>query len=194
MLLCLSETELDAAVAIRDGGEIVVGRDAVVRLVAKALGTDAVPRVAVTKADYAETADGSPLPETRSAAGIWWVPDEEDDAEVGVWSLDGLAFSVTQEGLTDAPISEDQSCIDRACRAVASGYPDGEVTELGLVRGTVDGNAKSVRVFAVRDARITRVEDLLSPDELGRFRAGALGVALVLDIGGGKALLRKHDC
>lgn len=194
MLLSLSQVELDASVAIRDGGDIEVDRDSIAGLVGRALGTDAIPRIALTKADYAETADGAPVPETRSAAGIWWVPDEEDDAEVGTWSLDGLAFSVTQVGLQDAPVSEDQSLVDRACRAVASGYPDGEVAELGLVRGAVDGNAKDIRVFAVRDPRVNRVEDLLSPDELARYRAGTLGVAVVLDIGGGKALVRKHDC
>lgn len=194
MLLKLDKHELDRAVRIASDGAVRIDTSFVATLVARCLDTDATPHIAVSVVDYAETPSGEPVPETRVAAGIYWIPDEEDAAEVGRWSLDGSAFSTQAEGLKDSPVSEDASLINRATRAIASSYENARVVEPSTVLTAVDDGELRVRVFAIRDARVSRPEDLLAADESAEHHAGRLGVATVLLIGGGKALVRKYGC
>lgn len=194
MLLTLNDDEAEDAIRIESDGTPVADGSVVASLVARALGLDAAPRIAVTMVDYAQSASGEPVPSTRTATGIYWIPDGHDHAMMGTWTLDGSAFTVVEQGLVEPPVAQDPALIARATSAVASGYADGRVVEAGLASATVRGSVRCIRVFVLRDARVTRPEDLLSTEEMSRLRDGSLGFATVLDIGGGKAIVRKHEC
>ncbi|MDO8964374.1 MAG: hypothetical protein Q7W30_07795 [Coriobacteriia bacterium] len=176
-MVTLTQEQLDALLTVTPDGDLRVDRRTLVALVSSTLGGDVTPSVSVSRADYAVDDDGSPVLETRSATGLWWVPDEHDEAVVGVWLVDGRAFTVTEEGITLSPVALDESIVARATAAAGAVPCD-----------------KPIRTFVVRDARVTRPQDLLEDGDMPAFDAGELGVVLVIPIGAEKALMRRFNC
>lgn len=190
-LVRLEQDELDSAIAIRDDGSIDVDTDVLARLISRAVGLLGI-RVGVAGVDYLQHDDGVPEPSTRSASGIWWQSHGDDTATIGGFVIDGLAMTVTTEGEGESPVAESDEVIDRATRAIASQHEGAEVVGSGLIEVPGPAEAKRARVVVTRDYRVRRPSDVLRSEELQKFRSGALAVAIMHIIGGGKAIVTKE--
>lgn len=104
----LEQHELDRVIPIADDGGIDVDTDVFARLTSRALGLLGV-RVGVADVDYLQHEEGVPEPSTRSASGVWWHSDGDDNATVGGFVIDGLAMTVTTEGEGESPVAEDEA-------------------------------------------------------------------------------------
>jgi len=196
MLICLTQSQLDAIAPITDDGTLTVNTGVLSHLLGEQLGVES-PSIAITKVDYDQHDNGTPEPSTRSVRGIAWAPTEQENRS-RIWSFisDGLALTTSDEGINLSPVSEDPDLIARAIIAVSDGYPGSTVSEdTGRIEATpAGGKTKKIRVVVVHDARITRPEDVLSDIELIALRAGTLGLALLEPVEGGQALVVKHGC
>ena len=188
MLLALTQDELDGSLVLGASRTLVVLREALGSLVERAVGDGPVV-VAVSVADYSQTAAGEAVLDTRSAKGLWWVPRGHDTALVGTWVIDGRAMTVETEAERLAPIAEDVELLERATRRVAEDLVGADFVRPGVL--FTDGGQRTVRVVVTRDARVSRPEDLLTPEELESHRAGVLGLASVFVGSRGLALVRK---
>lgn len=192
MLINLSDAQVAAMFRVLPDGGLDVDMSEVCERIAEVQDIPCQPRCALISADYLQDANGVPTEGTFTASGLWWVPDEHDEAIVGTWNVERLMLSITEEGLVDAPVSEDQSLLSRASRAVAETV-NGTVDSNGFVEYVGDdASARRVAVAVVRDARVARPQDYLSSELAREFGRGRLEAASVLLVGDGKALVRHH--
>lgn len=191
MLVKLSDAQVAAIFRVLPDGALDVDMSEVSAHIADADDVPSEPRCALMSADYLRDAEGVRVEGTFKASGLWWVSDEHDEAIVGTWMVDGRAMTVLEEGLRDAPVSDDQSLLSRATRVIAAEYPAAEAVSESLIR--LPGSTPSqIRVTVARDPRIVRPQDLLDAVELSAYEDGRLGVAVVQLTGDGTALTRKY--
>lgn len=191
-LVHLGTRELDEIISISEDGLVITDTQALARTIARPLGIVGV-RVAISGADYLQQDDATPLPETRTVSGIWWHSHGDDTATVGGFTIEGFAMAITTEGEADSPVVEDVEIIARATSSIASQHDGGTVVRPGLIRIPSPSGGREARVVVTRDYRVRRPQDVLEPEEQGRFSSGALGLAVVHLIGGGKAIVITHD-
>lgn len=193
MLIKLTQEQLDNIAPIDGDGVITADTDTLAIILAESLGVDDV-MVALNKVDYDQHQDGTPEPNTRTIRGICWQSLEHDDL-CHKWSFrtDGLALSITDEKEQPCPISENADLVARATIAIADSYPDTVIDERNN-RLTVllpNSETKKARVVVTQDPRVVRAEDVLEGLELIAYRAGTLGVAMVMPQKNGQAIVRK---
>lgn len=189
-LVHLESDEVEAVIPFESDGSVDVGKEALVRVLSKHVGSVGL-RVAASNLDYLPHEDGTPDPDTRTAAGIWWLPKGNDTSLIGGYSIEGHALTITTEGESESPLAEDAEVINRATRAIASQYEGSEVLESGLMQVSEPSGSKQARVFVTRDHRVRRPQDLLEADDLAALDEGCLGLVIVQMIGGDKALVVK---
>ncbi len=187
-LVRLSDASLDAILHIRGDGSTLTDIEALALALGDAMASP-VPKVALESADYLVDAEGNAVPGTRTAKGVWWLPSGPNRAEVGTWAINDHALSVKSEAEKEAPVSDDLDLIERATKAVALDVADADIVRPGVIFHS--NGTRRVRVFAIHDARVCRPEDLLTTEELEAYNAGVLGLALLLPMKDGTALVRK---
>lgn len=193
MLIKLTDEQLDSIAPIDGDGAITVDTATLAIILAESVGVDDV-MVAISSVDYDQHEDGTPEPDTRTVKGICWQSLEHDDL-CHKWSFrtDGRALSVTDEKQQPCPISENADLVARAIIAIADSYPDTTIDERNN-RLTVllkNGETKKARVVVTQDPRVVRAEDVLEGLEAIAFKAGTLGVAMVMPNKNGQAVVRK---
>lgn len=193
MLVTLSQEQLDAVAPIAEDGSITVVRDALFGVLDEALGTT-LTGLAVSSVDYSQYGDGTPEPDTRTVKGIAWTSVGDNRCRKWSFHTDGKAMSVTDEGEHRCPICEDAELVARGIIAIADQYEGTAIDERNnrLTVTLPSGEVKKARVVVTHDPRVLRPEDVLDNDmELMAYRAGTLGVVIVLPRDGGQALVRK---
>jgi hypothetical protein len=188
-LVPLSDTDLDAVLQLREDRSLHADLPALARILGEVIAAPLPPGIALNSADYLLDANGNAVADTRTAKGVWWTPAAPNRAEVGTWIIDGHALSVKSEGQKASPISDDPDLIKRATEAVALDVPDADIVRPGVI--FYSNGTRTIRVFAIHDPRVCRPEDLLTSEEYESFTAGVLGLALVLPVNNGSAIVRK---
>jgi len=190
-LVQLGREELDSLITIKDDGSVAIDTDALSAVIARALGALGV-RVAVAGLDYLQHQDGTAEPDTRTASGIWWKSHGDDTADIGGFVIEGQALSITHEGTGESPLVEDEAVIERATKAIAEQH-GAVVVEPGLFRLSEPSGERQARLFVTRDHRLRRAEDLLESEKVEALNRGDIGLVIVQMVGGGKALVVKHE-
>lgn len=188
MLVHLGREDLDRIIMIAADGSVVADATPLTGIISRALGVLGV-RVAFSSLDYLQHEDGTAEPDTRSASGMWWKSHGDDTSDVGGFILEGMALSLTHEGISESPLVEDEVIIERATKAIASQHESADVLGPGLFRLATPSGGRQVRLFVTRDHRLRRPDDLLEGEDVNALSREEIGLVVVQMIGGGKALV-----